>query len=391
MVDELRLTTQERAFFRRFGGASLGLRLLSEAADQVDGLTAPKWVALSLESIQKGHLPPSTVEGQRLTALEGRHVALKFSGSREAFSPHACRGVNSSTKGPGSFVSARESTIRLAGEAADTAPEGTCAIILQEMVSSTPPFDYLTVHATDDKVVVEARDEQGVAIFESTRNGSWCESRDGSAVPTELRAEFEAVAALHRRLVALLGFELNTEGFRKDGEFVAIQLRPTPPDLPTDPGLTAQVWKIAAQPDAFMSHFVHGVYNLRGVVAREPATAGASIGVFTKPVELATLPDLAARIRPADLRVLEAKWPLRTSVWLSAANVAAELTGDQFLALDALDAFHLSHDVIHLPPVGDLRRRLKYAACGPIADSLVNGAEITAVSDGNYVAIRRLG
>lgn len=390
MADGLTLTAREQAFYRRYGGVALGLRLLNTATERVEGLAAPNWVALSLDDLRSDDLVPGTRDARRLATLEGCHVALKFSGARESFSPHVNRGVNSSTRGPGPFVSERGSTVRIAAEAAESAPDGTCAIILQEMVTSRPPFDYLTVHATDDRVVIESRDAQDVAIFESTRHGSWFETRNGTAAGKEFQAEFEVVAEMHRQLVALLGFDVNTEGFRKQGQFFAIQLRPVPQELPADPSLTGKVWQMAAEPDVFVTHFVHGFYDVRGVVSRRPE-AGSSIGLFVEPPRLSALSDVEPYVRPADLRVLQSKWPLTMSIWLSRANIAAEKAGASFLALDTLDAFHLSHDIVHLPPAGNLRVHLRYAACGPIASALADGAEIEVVSDGNYAAIRRLG
>ena len=390
MAHAVRLSNSERAFYQRYGGVALGLRLLSEATGQVEGLKAPNWVALNVDSLRSGGLPPGSSESRRLAALDGRHVALKFSGSRESFSAYVSRGANSSTRGPGPFVSDREWAIRVAKEAAAAAPDGTCAIILQEMVSGSPPFDYATVHASDDRVVIEARDEQDVVIFESTHCDSWFETRDGSAAQEGLQSELETIAVMHRRLVALLGFEVNTEGFRRGGEFVGIQLRPVPRDLPVDPSLTTKVWQTAAHPDVFLTHFAYGTYDLRGIVSHRP-DVDASVGLYGEPPRLASLSDIRPYVRPSDLRALEAKWPLATAVWLSAANVAAAATGSAFLVLDALDAFHLSHDVTHLPPAGCFRERLRYAACLPLLDVLADWSEIEAVSDGNYAAIRRVG
>lgn len=176
------------------------------------------------------------------------------------------------------------------------------------MVSGTPPLDYATVHASEDRVVIEARDKQDVVIFESTHRGSWFETRDDSAPQEGLQAKFEAIAAMHRRLVALLGFEVNAEGFR--GRRTSSCLRRSGPCLrPCG----------SARPTS------------------RPRRAGAA-----------------------------------------------------FLAPDALDAFRLSHDIVHLPPVGRFREHLKCAACGLLSDVLADGSEIDAASDGNYAAIRRV-
>lgn len=389
MADSLKLSDSERAFHHRYGGVALGLRLLGEASALIEGLDAPSWVALNIEGLRRGGPPPGSSEARQLAALDGRHVALKFSGARESFSAHVSRGVNSSSRGPGPFVSNREGAIPAASEAASTAPDGTCAIILQEMATGDSPFEYITVHASDDRVLIEARDDHDVLILESTQCGSWLETRGGATPSQDIHSEFETIAAMHRRLVALLGFEVNTEGFRRGDEFTAIQLRPVPHDLPTDPSLTAKVWHAAAQPGAFVTHFVYGTYDLRGVVSRWP-DAGDSVGLFHEPPRLATLSDLEPYVRSVDLRTLEAKWPLGTAVWLSAANVGAETNEAAFLALDTLDAFHLSHDVAHLPPVGRFRDHLRYAACLPLLEVLGDGSEVEAISDGNYAAIRWL-
>ncbi len=389
MADLVKLAAEEAAFLARYGGVALGLRLLTQATEVVDGLQAPHWVALGLEGLQAGVLPAS--ESRRLAMLEGRYVALKFSGERESFSPYASRGANSSTRGPGPFVSERRNTLSIAAAAAKAAPYGTRAIVLQEMVVSRPPLNDVTVHAAEGRIVIEARDDTNVGLFEKTYTHSWRETQSGAATSPALDDQFDTLTIIHQSLVALLGFSVNTEGFWKDGHFVAIQLRPVPSDLPSDPSLSAKIWEMANQRNTYITHFVHGTYDVHGVVVRNPTGLNGPLGLFTEPPNLAAPSDIARFISARDLRSIEARWPVGNAIWLSTTNIACQATGRMFIALDATNAFHLSHDIRYLPPSGILREHLRYAAYSPIADALINGTEIIAVSDGNYAAIRAVG
>jgi hypothetical protein len=388
VADRVSLGSRHQAFLARYGGVALGLRLLDLAADHVEGLVAPAWAAVNLEDLRARDLPRDmTLEARSFATLEGRYVAFKYSGLRESFSRHVSRGANSSMRGPGPFIAERSQTIDIIREGAWAAPEGTCAIVLQEMVTSAPPFNDVIVHATGDRVVIEARDDTNVAVFDWTHERAWLETKDGSAALGSLKQEFETLVEMHRKLSLKLGFPVNTEGFWNDGSFVAIQLRPIPTDVPTDSSLTPKVLEMAARPDTFLTHFVHGAYDIQGTVARDPSDAGRSIGLFLTPPRSADSSDLARHSRLARYGELRSQRPLRKSLWLSRANVDAQISGVPFVILDALDAFHLSHDIDYLPPAGLLRERLNYAACGPIADAIDDGAEIRIMSDGSFAAI----
>ncbi|HZM76398.1 MAG TPA: hypothetical protein VFC19_11755 [Candidatus Limnocylindrales bacterium] len=330
------------------GGAAYGARLLQDFAPACPDLLVPNHVCV----------PASTSADELVVAVRAAHerfgtgVALRYSGVAESFSPQSRRGVNSTgiryTQDTiASFdASAAEELLR-------ATPSGTVTIMLQEMIVGDL-LGPIHAYAEADGITIELRRRHGVRLVYRPGTGDEHDESCGTPdrTPRDENQAIRAVSSVAAGLYDRLQFGLDLEGFWNGSRFAALQLRPIPPDLPTDARLTPIVQALAGG-GGYATQLVWGAFDVTGTVAG-PDSIGP-VAVFSPQA--------------------------RQHGWDATTAARAGLPG--VLLLDPTNGFHLSHDHRFLPPAGPLRCAFRYLSVAGWAerDALV-GRRIRCVSDG---------
>lgn len=338
--------------YQHLGGAALGLHLADQLAARRADLSTPHWQ----------HLPVDTAPGGLAAAVRALSderdcgVALRYSGLCEAFSPLSRRGANSTgTRYLRPVLAAGGFGPADAAAVLGRAPVGTVAILLQEMVRTEGAVGPVHVYGlAGGRSVLEVLGPGATRRLTHVEGGRTVHDETvratGPAGPYE-RAAIAAVAATVTGLREELGFDVDVEGYWRDGVLGVFQLRPVPMDLPAEPALTPVVRALRSAPHHY-TRMVWGCFDVTGVIAAAGETGPA----------------------PALLLVDGSRGP--TASHLERAPGA--------VLLDAVDGFHLTHDPRLLPPAGPVRDGFRYLSVAGWPDrGTAAGRTVRCVSDGS--------
>ena len=383
-------------FFARFGGLALGLRLLEHGGAQARWCQVPPWVAIPFDQLGPKPARLSRAQGKRLANLSGRTAVIKSSGLKEAFSPHATRGVNSSSFGPGTITYSGPEDLARLTDLRDSAPPASVAFVLQAMVDLEPACGYAIIHASPRHVTIEIESDSAMLIVDFDLRTGWhnAERHPANAnVSGEVLTSAGSIASAYATLSENLGFAVNIEGVLHHDHFHAIQLRPVPSDIVRDPRLTPLVERARRLPGAYTTRFAYGSYDI-SYDAGSVADRGRVLIFHAVPSRdgvadrIDALPTLSAGRSEIASYIEAIRKSGRPAVWASAEFLDTVAAGSHGVALDTMDAFHLSHAVYRLPPAGVIRDSFRYVACGAIAQSLRTYEKIRIKSEGWRAEIR---
>jgi hypothetical protein len=351
ITDVSRLDARASAVYERFGGAALGAHLTERLAAKTSLVGVPVYRCVPVSTSAD-----ELVDAVRSAAEEfAAGIALRYSGSAEAFSAMSRRGVNSTghryTAGmieEGRFHRATAVEL-LAGAAA-----GTKAIILQEMVSSVDWLRQIYCYGESADVTVEVwRPDQSVHLVHSANGVIDHDEIAGARRPPDTREErvVEEIISIGRDMRDALGFDVDVEGFWTGDRFTVLQLRPIPPDMPLDRSLTPAVESLRSRTH-YLTRFVWGAFDVTGLVVAQPDRGRNSIGLLTDET--------------------------RDRGWSGVLRGGAAP-----VLLDHDRGFRLSHDPTLLPAYGPARDAFRYLSVAgwTLRDDLV-GEVVRCVSDG---------
>jgi hypothetical protein len=342
--------------FGEVGGTALGLLLAERLTSRFPALRVAPF-AISRLPGAPGSQPVTWSSGARgrddadlarLPAyLASREIVVKPSGLAESFSGVARRGAHGAF--PRFVAEPGQTWASLHRMLAPQLPDGSLAIVAQEVVAADGWPSPVMVHADGWEVRIEFDDRAARRLYQQGADGRahlWC-TADG--VPGE-PGWCRPVADLHHRISQDLGFPVNSEGVAgRDGSFGLVQLRPVPNDAPVDLVLACELRELERAGALFRdTPFVWGAFDMT-VDARDVA-AGRDCGV--------------RRINGTRER---ARWS----------------PGDRpHVQLDVAGGFCLSHSPDHLPAPGAERDAFQYIGLPGLAVEDFGDCKIRLISDG---------
>ncbi|MDX3225239.1 hypothetical protein [Streptomyces sp. ME19-01-6] len=353
LVAARRLSNVAQDIFFQRGGVALGLHLAEIAAATELPIRTPRYRLIPFDLS-----PEELVAEVQTTARRfASGIALRYSGLQEAFSAQSRRGVNSTgLRYQYEEVLSGKFDRPSAAHLLASAPQGTIALILQEMIVLPDFIGLVHCYARSSGTTVEMRRPRGARLVNQTVDGAYHDESTGPvdfSVRDRENSAIESVLVIGSALYETVGFDLDIEGFWLDAQLVVIQLRPVPDDLPMNPDATLIV-KSLQEHAWHRTRFVWGDFDTTGVLL--PATSQTSSQIVSW--------------TDSDRARGWSDFPM--SFWRNAPVI-----------VDTDSGFHLSHDQRLLPPAGTLRNVFRYisvAGAGEVAE--IWGKRIRCVSDG---------
>jgi hypothetical protein len=299
--------------------------------------------------------PARAVAGLPQSLANG--FTIKYSGFRESFSPYCIRGIHSSrTRAWRGGTTSDE--INMLTKAIAAAPEGTVALVFQELLQQPSLRGPFAAHFTRNHAVTEslASGERRLAV------------QDGSQLVTELvqgkhikalnlaNIDYEYVLDSLRAFSERFDFDLNVEGFQADKDIILVQMRPIPEDMPVSMDLESEIQACLNIEEMTKWHHTRWVWGS---------------GRFEGTVDM-EIPDGPA--------IMIKRLPSLTEC----GRILSRLDdGLPTLVIDTVDAFHLEHGPQHLPLDPAKRHLFSYisVANSPL-HNLSSGQHVTAIISG---------
>lgn len=332
-------------------GTHLGLVLAEEASRRHSLFLSPRFRVHPLLDIDRGDVA-------RAAQVFGSGVSVRYSGLREAFSPHAARGIQRCGVRLG-HAEALACSEQLVDQVLARAPLGTTSIVLQELWPMDGMLQRVIAYTESDTVLIEVhRPDGSTRLSRIERDGcTLVEETSPSVDPLEHSLDAALPAAL-RNLAEDHDFDLDIEGFWDGSRFILLQLRPIPADRP----VRGVGYEIAARSegDGYRSHvtlFGWGCFSAEGWVSSWDDCVDEAL-----------------------LRLVEGHR------WMSDCLPLVPDDGTTPVLIDVRRGFRLEHSTAFLPRNLEARNRFRYvsAATWQRRHDIRPGTRLAASNDGHH-------